>query len=41
MQVFLLILALVHIVGVLVVFFAAAKAPYGHEDEQGFHPRKD
>jgi hypothetical protein len=41
MQAVLLLLALVHIVGVLIVFFAAAKAPYGHEDDAGFHPRKD
>jgi hypothetical protein len=38
MEAFLLTLAAIHIVGLLIVFVAAARAPAGYEDERGFHP---
>ena len=38
MQMILLVLAAIHIVGLLIVFVAASRAPSGYEDERGFHP---
>jgi hypothetical protein len=41
METALIVLASVHLAGLLAVLFAVAKAPFGHEDEKGFHQRRD
>ena len=37
MQTVLIVLAAVHVVGVVIVLVASAKAPFGYEDDRGFH----
>jgi hypothetical protein len=37
MQVVLLMLAAIHLIGMLIVLVSAVMAPFGYEDEEGFH----
>jgi hypothetical protein len=37
MGILLLLLGAIHVAGLLFILFAVAKAPYGYEDEKGFH----
>jgi len=37
----LLLLAALHVAGLLVVMFSITRAPFGYEDEKGFHQREE
>lgn len=37
MTLLLIVLVAIHLAGLMIILFAAMRAPYGYEDEKGFH----
>lgn len=41
METVLIVIAAILVMGVVFVLFAVAKAPYGYEDDEGFHKKAE